>query len=96
MLDVCLLILAQAQTQPTDAEVAAAAGLSIVVIVGILVVALVLAFLPGIIASSRGHRSAMAIWLCAFLGMFCTFGVLWLVALIWSLTGDTHGNALRG
>jgi uncharacterized iron-regulated membrane protein len=41
-------------------------------------------FLPGIIASARGHHNALAIWvLSLFLG-WTTLG--WIIALVWSFT----------
>ncbi len=59
----------------------------------LLVLLAVLYFLPTIVASTRGHRAAAAICvLNIFLGW--TF-IGWLIALVWSLTGDTRANEAR-
>lgn len=51
----------------------------------ILLVMIALYLLPGIIASSRDHASAMGIWLLnIFLGWTL---VGWVAALVWSVTG---------
>jgi hypothetical protein len=52
---------------------------------------LVMAWAPGHIARSRGHRSAQAIALCGWLSLF--LWPLWLVAVIWAHTGDTIPKA---
>lgn len=41
--------------------------------------------LPGSIARSRGHPNASAISVCGWVGII-TFGVFWLVALVWAYT----------
>ncbi len=64
-------------------------------ILGLILLAIVAAiyFLPTIVASNRGHQSTAAICvLNIFLGW--TF-IGWLIALIWSLTGDTRANEAR-
>ncbi len=58
-----------------------------------LIVAVLLYFLPTVVALSRGHLSALAIF---FLDLFLGWTVLgWLVALIWSCTGNTAANFYR-
>lgn len=61
-------------------------GLGIVAILIFLVIGIALIalhFLPGIIASRRNHRNALAIWLVnIFLGWTL---IGWVVALIWAL-----------
>lgn len=50
----------------------------------------ILYFVPSLIAFSRGHNSRWAIFLTNVL-----FGwtlVVWVITLIWSLTGNTGGN----
>jgi Superinfection immunity protein len=50
-------------------------------------------FLPTIVAANRGHQSTAAICvLNTFLGW--TF-IGWLIALVWSFTGDTRANDAR-
>lgn len=43
---------------------------------------------PWIIAKSRGHNNSLAILICSIAGVF-TFGILWVVALIWAFTSNT-------
>lgn len=43
---------------------------------------------PWIIAKSRGHNNSLAILICSIAGIF-TFGILWVVALIWAFTSNT-------
>ena len=43
---------------------------------------------PWIIAKSRGHKNSLAILICSIAGIF-TFGILWVVALIWAFTSNT-------
>lgn len=43
---------------------------------------------PWIIAKSRGHKNSLAILICSIAGVF-TFGILWVVALIWAFTSNT-------
>ena len=75
--------LAQGSTNP---EPPADAFASLIVLL-ILLAAL---FLPWIIAKARGHRSSMAIFFTVlFLGWT---GIGWLIAFIWSCTGNTEKN----
>ena len=60
-------------------------------------------FLPGIVATARGHRSMLAIWLLNFLALGlivsvvgAVFGfVVALVATVWALGGNTSDNRHR-
>ena len=56
-------------------------ALLILLVVGIALIAL--HFLPGIIASRRNHRNALAIWLVNIFFGWTLIG--WVVALIWAL-----------
>jgi hypothetical protein len=56
-------------------------------------VLLVLYFLPSLIAFLRGHLSAIAILITNL--VFGWTGIGWLVALIWSFTGNTARNRGR-
>jgi hypothetical protein len=59
----------------------------------VLIVVTLLYFLPTIIALSRGHLSALAIFL---LNLFLGWTVIgWLIAFIWSCTGNTAANLYR-
>jgi hypothetical protein len=58
-----------------------------------LLVILFIYFLPTIIALARGHLSALAIF---FLNLFLGWTMIcWLIALIWSCTGNTVANLRR-
>lgn len=58
-----------------------------------LIVAAALYFLPTIVASTRGHLSALGIFL---LNLFLGWTLIgWLLALIWSCTGNTAANYYR-
>ena len=58
-----------------------------------LIVITLLYFLPTVIALSRGHLSALAIFLLnLFLGWT---GLGWIIALIWSCTANTTANLFR-
>jgi len=58
-----------------------------------LIVATLLYFLPTVIALVRGHLSGFAIFL---LNLFFGWTLIgWLIALIWSCTGNTVGNLYR-
>lgn len=63
---------------------------------GLIIILAILAalyFLPTIVASQRGHQATAAICvLNIFLGW--TF-IGWLIAFVWSLTGDTRANEAR-
>jgi hypothetical protein len=59
----------------------------------VLIAVTLLYFLPTVIALSRGHLSALAIFL---LDLFLGWTVLgWLIAFIWSCTGNTAANFYR-
>ncbi len=58
-----------------------------------LIVVFLLYFLPTIVALSRGHLSALAIFLLNLLLGWTLIG--WLLALIWSCTGNTAANLYR-
>ncbi len=53
----------------------------VLVVVGVALIAL--HFLPGIIATRRHHRSALAIWLVNIFFGWTLIG--WIVALVWAL-----------
>jgi hypothetical protein len=58
-----------------------------------LIVATLLYFLPTVIALIRGHLSGLAIFL---LNLFLGWTLLgWIIALIWSCTGNTAANLYR-
>jgi hypothetical protein len=58
-----------------------------------LIVALLLYFLPTVVALSRGHLSALAIF---FLNLFLGWTLIgWIIAFIWSCTGATEANLYR-
>lgn len=58
-----------------------------------LIVGFLIYFLPTIVALSRGHLSALAIFL---LNLFLGWTLIgWLLALIWSCTGNTAANFYR-
>jgi len=58
-----------------------------------LTVVVLIYFLPTIVALSRGHLSALAIF---FLDLFLGWTLIgWLAALIWSCTGNTSANFYR-
>ena len=58
-----------------------------------LIVAVLLYFLPTVIALSRGHLSALAIF---FLNLFLGWTLIgWIVTFIWSWTGNTQANVYR-
>jgi len=60
----------------------------------VLIVACLIYFLPTILALARGHLSALAIFL---LNLFFGWTLIgWIVALIWSCTGNTAANFYRG
>jgi T4 superinfection immunity protein len=55
-----------------------------------LVVASLIYFMPTVIALARGHLSALAIFLLNLIFGWTLIG--WLIALIWSCTGNTAAN----
>ena len=58
-----------------------------------LIVAVLLYFLPTVVALIRGHLSALAIF---FLNLFLGWTLIgWIIALIWSCTGNTSANFYR-
>lgn len=68
-------------------------GMTIGIFVVVFIVLVAFGMLPFLIAILRGHNSAAAIFLvCLFLGWTWAG---WLVALIWSFTGDTVANDQR-
>lgn len=66
-------------------------------------VAALVAFAPGLIATARGHLSWRAIWLINLVGLACVVSIIaWLpgvafllIGLIWSLGGNTRDNQRR-
>ena len=54
----------------------------------LIALALVILFIPGIVASKRKHNNRMAIWVCTIIGLFT--GVFWFVALIWECTDNVE------
>jgi len=79
-----LLLLGQ-----NEADLFIAGALGFALLVGVVVIIALIGIIPGRIAKKRGHPSADAIRLCGFLGVF-TFGILWLIALIWA-----HSNQVK-
>lgn len=76
-------------------------GSLLVITLAIIVLAVpvvLLAALPGIVAERRKHSKTTAIKVCGYLGFF-SFGILWLIAIVWAFTEDnrrqavTQGNA---
>jgi hypothetical protein len=59
-----------------------------------LLVVLGLYFLPAIVAFWRGHMSAAAICVLNLLLGWTALG--WIIALVWSFTGNTRANAVAG
>src|ERR1700674_3627300 len=58
-----------------------------------LIVAVLLYFLPTVVALIRGHLSALAVFL---LNLFLGWTLIgWIIALIWSCTGNTSANFYR-
>jgi Superinfection immunity protein len=58
-----------------------------------LILAILIYFLPTIVALSRGHLSALAIF---FLNLFLGWTLIgWFIAFIWSCTGNTEANFHR-
>ena len=58
-----------------------------------IILLVVLAALPGIIAERRKHSMTMAIKICGYFGCF-TAGILWLMAIVWAFTEDNRGQAV--
>jgi hypothetical protein len=58
-----------------------------------LIVAVLIYFLPTIVALSRGHLSALAIFFLNLLLGWTLIG--WLIAFVWSCTGNTAANFYR-
>lgn len=50
----------------------------------VFVIVLIFYLLPGMIASGRGHKNAIAIWVLTVLFGWTVWG--WVVALVWSFT----------
>ena len=57
----------------------------IVIIVSVLALFVVLAGLPGKIANDRKHPQAEAINAAGWLGLLFSFGIIWVLALVWAL-----------
>ncbi len=58
----------------------------IITSLGLICLALWIAFLPSYIAAKRQHDSALAVFVCNIIGLFT--GVFWLVALVWAFAGN--------
>ena len=81
-----MLIFAQ---KTTDAEVAV--GLGLFVCIGLF--GLVMYFLPAIVACTRSHHNAAAIFiLTLFLGWT---GLVWIIALVWAFTAVERPRSRR-
>ena len=77
---------------PEDAQAANDSGsLGLGIVMLILLIGLY--FLPAIVASNRKHLSAGAIFVFNLLLGWTFLG--WVLALVWSLTGNTRANAER-
>lgn len=61
------------------------------IIGGIVIVTLLLGWIPGHIAKSRGHVNADAINVAGWIGILFV-GLIWFVALIWAYTGPDNGR----
>ena len=72
-----------------NATVATAGGMSLLCIGVVVLLSLFVTFIPGMIATARGHESQLAIWLVCFLLGWT--GIGWIIALIWSFAA-TGGN----
>ena len=70
------------------AGASAAGGMSLLCVGFIVLASLFFTFIPGMIASARGHDSQLAIWLVCFLLGWT--GIGWIVALIWSFASTGH------
>ncbi len=70
--------------------VAAAGGMSLLCVAGVVVLSLIVTFIPGVIATMRGHESQLAIWLVCFLLGWT--GIGWIVALIWSFAATGRNS----
>lgn len=53
-----------------------------------MLIAHLLAWLPGLIAERRNHRHPVMVTVCGFVGMWI-HPVLWGVVLVWALKGET-------
>jgi hypothetical protein len=75
--------LAQGSTDPAQPAEALAGLITLLILLAVY-------FIPWITAKARGHRSSMAIFFTVlFLGWT---GIGWLIAFIWSCTGNTEKN----
>ncbi len=79
----------KAKVEADLAAVGAAGGMSLLCVAFVVIASLFFTFIPGMIASARGHESQLAIWLVCFLLGWT--GIGWIVALIWSFAA-TGGN----
>jgi len=66
----------------------------VVLIVTVVIAFIVLAMLPGKIATKRGHPQAEAINVAGWLGALA-MGVFWPLALVWAFTNPQHSYRLR-
>lgn len=64
----------------------------ILIVVVVAVVIVWLAEVPYKCAKKRGNPNAGAIRALSWIGMFFSFGILWIIALIWGLT-ESHVSA---
>jgi hypothetical protein len=64
----------------------------VVVVAGALCVTVIVAGLPGYIARQNNHQYATAVSVLGVLGIF-TFGILWIVALVWALAVPKDAKA---
>jgi len=68
-------------------------GFWLALVLIVIFVCLLLAFVPGNIARSRGHANARAIRLCGLLGL--VFFPAWIFALVWAYTGPEAPETIR-
>jgi len=66
---------------------------AIIVAALLIVLVVLLGGLPGHIARKRGHPSADAVAVAGWIGIF-TFGIIWLIALIWAHAGPDNGRRI--
>lgn len=66
----------------------------VVILAAVIWLVVALGPLPGKIAKERGHPQADAIYVLGWIGLI-TFGVAWLVALVWAYTKPFGDAALR-
>ena len=54
----------------------------------VIIMIIMVAFLPTYVASKRGHKNIMPIFICNIVG--CFTGIFWIVALIWAFTDNVE------